>query len=133
MESAIESIPVSKKALWTGRVLSALPVALLLLSAVMKFAQPAGVVEGFKHMGYSQGLAVPLGIVELACTVIYLVPSTSVLGAILLTGYLGGATASTLRVGDQFFPPVLVGVLVWGGLFLRDRRLRELIPLTRRA
>jgi hypothetical protein len=124
---------VSKKALWTGYVLSGLPAALLLFSAVTKLTQAAPVVEGFKHLGYSQGLAVPLGIVEFACTVVYLIPSTSVLGAILLTGYLGGATATTLRVGDQFTPPVIVGVLIWGGLFLRDRRLRELIPLRRSA
>jgi hypothetical protein len=123
------SAPVSKKMLWAGRVMSALPVAMLLMSAVMKFMKPAPVVEGFSHLGLPETLALPLGVLEFACTVVYLIPRTSILGAILLTGYLGGATLATLRVGDAFFAPVIFGVLVWGGLFLRDPRLRALIPL----
>ena len=128
MSSNLQAQPVSKAALWTGWILSILPVLLLLMSGIMKLTRPAPVVEGFTHLGLPLRLALALGILELACTVVYLLPKTSVLGAILLTGYLGGATCATLRVGDLFIPPVLLGVLVWGGLFLRDPRIRALIP-----
>jgi hypothetical protein len=111
--------------------MSALPALLLLMSAVMKFINPPPVVEGFAHLGLPESLALGLGILELVCTVVYLIPQTSVLGAILLTGYLGGATVTQLRVGDPFLMPVVIGALIWGGLFLRDTRLRELIPLRR--
>ena len=131
MQSNPEPAAVSKKLLWTGRILSALPVLMFVFSAVMKFLKPAAVVEGFTHLGYSENLALGLGILELACTVIYVIPRTSVLGAILLTGYLGGAIATHLRVGDPYFSPVILGVLVWGGIFLREARLRVLIPLRR--
>ena len=129
MTETAQTGPVSKKMLWAGRVLSALPVLLLLVSGVGKLMKPAAVVEGFVHLGYAAGMAVPIGIVELACTVVYLIPGTSVLGAILLTGYLGGATATHVRIGEAFITPVLAGVLVWAGLFLRDARLRALLPL----
>lgn len=118
---------------WTGSILSALPVLLLVFSAVMKFLKPAAVLEGFTHLGIPERLALPLGILELACTIIYLVPGSSVLGAILLTGYLGGATLAQLRAGEPFVMPVLIGVLLWGGLFLREPRLRALIPIRRSA
>src|SRR5215831_12639778 len=131
MGSGTETTPVSKTMLWAGRIVSALPVLLLLLSAVMKLVKPAPVVEGFAHLGYPESLALGLGLLELACTVVYVIPRTSVLGAILLTGYLGGATATHVRVGEPFFAPIILGVLVWGGLFLRDEQLRELIPLRR--
>ncbi len=120
---------VSKRMLWAGRIMSALPVLMLLMSAVMKFVKPAPVVEGFEHLGYDTGIATGLGIVELSCTALYVFPRTSYLGAILLTGYLGGATATHVRVGEPFVIPIILGVLVWGGLFLRDPRLRALIPL----
>jgi hypothetical protein len=123
--------PVSRKALWAGYILSALPVLLLLFSAIVKLVKPAPVVQGFAHFGYPESLVLKLGILELACTILYLIPRTSILGAILLTSYLGGATATNVRVGDPFLAPVIVGVLVWGGLFLRDRRLQALIPLRR--
>jgi len=109
--------------------MSALPVLVLLMSAVMKFVQPPAVVEGFKHLGMPESLGIGLGILELLCTVLYVIPRTAVLGAILLTGYLGGAIVSHLRGGDAFIGPFIFGVLVWGGLYLRDRRLRALIPL----
>jgi hypothetical protein len=109
--------------------MSALPVLMLLFSGVMKLMKPAPVVEGFAHLGYPTSLALGLGIIELACTVVYIIPRTSILGAILLTGYLGGATATHLRIGEPFFMPIVLGALVWGGLFLRDERLRALIPL----
>ena len=116
---------VSKKVLWAGRITSALPVLMLLFSSVMKFVKPASVVEGFVRLGYPESLAFGIGIVELACTVLYVIPQTSVLGAILLTGYLGGATATHVRIGEPFYMPILLGTLVWAGLFLRDDRLRE--------
>jgi hypothetical protein len=128
MPSHVQSTPPSKAAHWTGYVITALPVILLLLSAVMKFSDSAPVSRGFVHYGIPARIVVPIGIAELVCTVIYLIPCTSVLGAILLSAYLGGATFTNLRVGDSFIGPVIVGVLLWGGLFLRDTRLRALIP-----
>jgi hypothetical protein len=113
---------------WTGRIMSALPVLLLLFSATLKFLKPPSVAQGFTQLGISENLAQPLAVLEVACTVLYLIPRTSVLGAILLTGYLGGATLTHLRVGQPFYAPVLAGVLVWGGLFLRDPRIKALIP-----
>jgi hypothetical protein len=123
---------VSIKLLWTGRIVSALPVLFLLLDGVMKLFKPAPVVEATTRLGYSEGLIVPLGLVLIVCTLIYAAPLTAVLGAILLTGYLGGAVATHVRAGDPLFPmvfPVLVGVLIWGGLLLRERRLWPLLPL----
>jgi hypothetical protein len=111
--------------------MSALPVVLLVFSGVMKLMKPPAAVDGFKHLGWPVELALPLGILELTCTVIYLIPQTAVLGAILLTGYLGGAIATHVRIGEPFISQSIFGVLVWGGLFLRDPRLRALIPLRR--
>lgn len=122
---------VSKAALWTGRIMSTLPVLLLTFSGIMKLAHPPGLDEGFAHLGIPVSQALALGILELACVIVYLVPRTAILGAILLTGYLGGATAIHVRVGDPFFATPLAGVLIWGGLYLRDPRLRALIPFTR--
>jgi len=129
MQSDTHTAPVSKKMIWAGRIMSALPVLMLLLSGVMKLVKPVAVVEGFVRLGYPESLTVGIGIVELACAALYVVPRTSVLGAILLTAYLGGATATHVRIGEPFFVPILLGVLVWGGLFLRDERLRALLPL----
>lgn len=131
MESDTQTVPTSKRILWAGRIISALPVLLLLFSAVMKLVKPPEVVEGFTRLGYAENLALGIGILELVCTVVYVIPRTSILGAILLTGYLGGATATHVRIGEPFFAPIILGVLVWGGLFLRDGQLRELIPLRR--
>ena len=114
-----------------GYVLSILPCLLLLFSASMKFIKPAGFAEGLEHLGWTEGKMTALGIVEIASTVLYLIPRTSVVGAILLTAYMGGAVATHARVGDPFYTQILVGVFVWGGLFLRDARIRELIPLKR--
>ena len=119
----------SPKMLWAGWGMSALPVLLLLFSGVMKLIKPATVVEGFVNLGYPDSLALGIGIAELTSTVLYAIPRTSVLGAILLTGYLGGATASHVRIGEPFTMAILMGVLVWGGLSLRDERLRALLPL----
>lgn len=119
---------------WVGRVLSALPVLALTMSGVMKLLQPKELVDGFQKFGYSLDLAAPIGIVELICTLLYAIPQTAVLGAILLTGYLGGAVATHVRVGDpvsQWLPPVVLGVILWTGLYLRDSRIRELAPWRR--
>jgi hypothetical protein len=125
------SPPASKGALWTGRILSALPALFLLFDAAMKLVKPAFVVEATVTLGYSESVILPLGAVLLVCTVLYLAPRTSVLGAILLTGYLGGAVATHVRHEDSLFEilfPVIFGALLWGGLALRDTRLRSLVP-----
>jgi hypothetical protein len=126
---AASTVLTSKKVLWVGRIMSAIPVLMLLLSGVLKLIRPAFVIEGFVQLGYPESLAVGLAVVELACAALYVIPRSSVLGAILLTGYLGGATATHVRIGEPFFIPILLGVLVWSGLFLRDERLRALLPL----
>ena len=114
---------------WAGRILTALPCVALIPSAGMKLSAPAEFITNFEKMGYSAAVATPLGVVELLCVIVYLVPSTSALGAILLTGYLGGAIATHVRVGEAFLAPLLIGVMVWGGLYFRDERLRKLLPL----
>jgi hypothetical protein len=123
----------SKPALWSGRILTGLLAAFFLLDAVAKFFKPAPVVEGTIKLGYSEGVILPLGIVLLTCTLLYLLPRTAVLGAILLTGYLGGAVATHVRVGDPLFShtlfPIYFGIALWLSLYLRDPRLRELVPL----
>lgn len=123
---------VSQKTLWAGRIMSFLPAALLLLDAVGKLVKPAPVVEATLKSGYAESTILPLGIVLLVCTVLYLIPKTAILGAILLTGYLGGAVATHVRAGDTLFIilfPAFFGALLWGGLYLRDARLRRLIPM----
>jgi hypothetical protein len=132
MGSDTQTAPVSKAALWAGRILSAVGALFMLLDGVMKLVKPGFVVEATVRLGYPEGVILGLGIVLTASTVLYLVPRTSVLGAILLTGYLGGAVASHVRLGEGPFPvlfPVLFGALLWGGLVLRDARLRALLPL----
>ena len=122
--------PVSKGAFWTGWVLSGLVTLMLSLGVVQSFLRTPQVIEGFTKFGYPESLLLPIAIIELLCAVIYLIPRTSVLGAILLTGYMGGAVATHLRIGDPLYVvPIIVGVVVWGALFLRDTRLRALIPL----
>ena len=131
MQPGNEVGPVSKGALWAGRIMSGLPVLFLLVDGAMKLVKPAPVVEATVRLGYSASVILPLGIVLLGCTVLYLIPRTSILGAILLTGYLGGAVATHVRAGEGAFPvlfPVVFGVLLWGGLWFRDQRLRALIP-----
>jgi hypothetical protein len=133
MQSGTEVSPVSKKKLWAGRIVSALVVAMLLSSGVMKLIKPAAVVEEFARLGYPESVIFAIGIIELVCAAVYVVPRSSILGAILVTGYLGGATATHVRIGDPFFMPVVIGIAAWGGLFLRDGRLRALIPLQTRT
>jgi hypothetical protein len=128
MGPGTQTAPVSKKMLWAGRIISALPVAVLLLSGTMKLLKPPEIAKQFVALGFKESVLLPLGIVELTCTALYVIPPTSVLGAILLTGYLGGAIVTHLRAGENFIPQIGFGVLVWLGLFLRDARLRALIP-----
>jgi hypothetical protein len=132
MQSPTQTSETPKKMLWAGHIVSGLVALFFLLDATLHLMKPAQVVEAFARLGYPLTLAVVLGVVELVCVLLYVIPRTSILGAILLTGYLGGAVASHLRVGSSLFGetlfPVYFGVLVWGGLFLRDGRLRALIP-----
>ncbi len=130
MQAAAPSAPLSKKWLWAGRVISALIVVFLLFNSIVALRKGPQVVEGIAHLGYPD-LARTIGILMLACTVLYAIPRTSIVGAILLTGYLGGATASHVRIGEPFWIPVVVGVLVWAGLYLRDHRVAALVPLRR--
>jgi len=131
MEAVIENTPApaSKKMLWAGYIASALPVLLLLFSAAGKFFKPEGMETNIEPLGWRMDQMTVLGIVELACVVVYLIPQTAVLGAILLTEYLGGATAAHARIGDPFFIPIIAGMLVWLGIYLRDGRIRDLLPL----
>ena len=119
----------SKKMLWTGYGITVLAVGMLLFSATMKLMKPQAVVQEFTRLGYSENVILGIGLVELVCTILYFIPRTSVLGAVLLTAYLGGATATHLRIADPFIPPIIAGVLVWAGLYLRDLRVRALLPL----
>jgi len=137
MPSDTQTAPVSKGGLWAGRIMSGLVVAFLAVDVVTKFVTPAPapVVETFAHLGWSLSLAPVLGTILLVSTALYVVPITSVFGAILLTGYLGGAVSTHLRAGDPLFSHVLfptyLGVLLWGGLSLREERLRALLPFRR--
>jgi len=125
--------PVSRGRLWTGRIMSALPALFLFVDGVGKLVKPAPVVEGTVQLGYPESVLLGLGIVLLTCTVLYVIPRTAVFGAILLTGYLGGAIATHVRIGSPLFSHVLFGaylaLFVWGGLYFRDPRVRVLIPL----
>jgi hypothetical protein len=133
MQSMTQAAPVSKAAQWTGWVLSAIPVLMILMASLMKLVKAAAVVEAMARAGIPENLIVPVGVIELICIVIYLIPSTSILGAILMTGLLGGATMTGLRAGDPSFPmPIVMGVLAWAGLWLREPRLKLLIPLRRK-
>ena len=131
MQSDAQPAPTSKGMLWAGRIMSGIPSLFLLMDGIMKLVKPAPVVEATVKLGYPESVIFGLGIVLLASTVVYLIPRTSVLGAILLTGYLGGAVATHVRVGEGLFSilfPVIFGALLWGGLVLRDARLRSILP-----
>ena len=119
----------SGKIVWTGRVITGLVSLLFLFSAAMKFVGGAEVKEGMAHLGLPESMVIPLGILEAACALIYLIPATSVLGAILLAGYMGGAICTHWRVGDPFVGQIAIALVVWLGLYLREPRLRALIPI----
>ena len=129
MQSDSATAPVSRKMRWAGYIVSALPAGGLVLSAAMKFIQPPEMADQMDKLGWSMDMALMLGILELSCVIIYLIPRTAVLGAILLTGFLGGAIATHVRIDDNFVAPIIVSVLAWLGLYLRDARIRALIPL----
>ena len=119
----------SPKLVWTGRVVSVLAVLPFVPSAAMKLLQHPEVVKGMAHLQLPESMILPLGILEIFCVLVYAVPRTAVLGAILLTGYLGGAMLTHLRMGEVVYMHVALGVLLWLGLFLREPRLRDLLPL----
>jgi uncharacterized membrane protein YphA (DoxX/SURF4 family) len=121
----------SRRAVWTGRAISTLASLLFLFSAVMKLRGGPELAKGFAHLGLPDSMAVPLGILEIACAVAYLIPATSALGAILLAGYVGGAICTHWRAGDPFIVQIALGIVVWLGLYLREPRLKALIPLRR--
>ena len=122
-------VAASGKIVWVGRVISVLVSLLFAMSAFMKLKGGAEVMQGMAHLGLPESLIMPLAILEISCVVIYLIPATSVLGAILLTGYIGGAICTDWRVGDPFFIQIALGIFVWLGLYLRENRLKALIPL----
>lgn len=119
----------SKGSLWTGRVLSALPVLLMIATALFGFFDPAVVTAGVVKYGYPAQFAMKLCALELICALLYAIPQTAVFGAIMVTAYFGGAVATHVRVGEPFYIPVIVAIVMWIGLYLRDQRLRALVPL----
>jgi DoxX-like family len=135
LETSAEIRAITSKAqLWTGRVLSVLSILFLLFDAVGKFARPVPVVDAFARLGIPISLSTSVGILLLACTILYAFPRTAVLGAVLLTGYLGGAVAIHMRAGSTAFEtafPVIFGVLAWSGLYLRSCSLRKIFPVFR--
>lgn len=127
--AAVTSRPVAPVS-WPGRVLSGIVIAFLAFDAIIHILKPAPVVDAFTQLGYPLRLAVGLGVIELICTLLYAIPRTSFAGALLLTGYLGGAIATQLRIDAGWFPtlfPIIIGAVLWGGLALRDSRVRGLL------
>lgn len=131
MQSGNQTSQVSKKRLWAGRIISGLTVLFLLFDCVVKLLKLAVAIEATARLGYPESLVFGIGVAEFVCTILYVIPRTSVFGAILLTGYLGGATATHVRIGDPFFFPIVFGALIWAGLWLRNDQLRTFIPLRR--
>ncbi len=133
MPSATQTAPASRTSLWAGRILTALVVSFLLFDCTIKLMKLAPAVEGTGRLGYQVSLVPVIGLILLVCTALYVTPSTAILGGIFLTGYLGGAVASQLRIGEPLlshvFFPIYFAVLLWGGLYLREPRLRALFPL----
>jgi hypothetical protein len=127
MQSTIQTTATTKPMLWTGRILTTLAALFLLFDGVTHVIQIAPVAEAMTQLGYPVNLALTIGIIQIVCLLLYLVPPTSLLGAILLTAYLGGAVATNLRIGAPLFSnilfPVYVALFIWGGLYLRDERL----------
>jgi hypothetical protein len=129
--SAIQPAPTGKGMRWTGRILGGMAAAMLLLDGVMKIVKPELVVKATTQLGFPESCISGIGIALVVCVIVYIIPRTAVLGAMLITGYLGGAVATHVRAGNGWFEilmPVIFGVFVWAGLFLRDARLRALVP-----
>jgi hypothetical protein len=118
-------------AVWAARILTAIPIFMLTMSGVMKLAQPPQVIDEFVgRLGYPRATVPLIGLLELACVIVYAIPRTAVLGAVLITGYIGGAIATHVRVSDPaFIAPLFIALLAWAGLYLREPRLRPLLPL----
>ena len=128
---ALELIPVTRTHVWTGRVISGLAVAFLLVDGAMKLWKPAPVMEATRQLGLPDSDIVGIGVLLLVCTLLHLVPRTAIFAAVLLTGYLGGAVATQLRAGNGWFNllfPVIIGALIWLGIWLRDPRARTVFP-----
>jgi hypothetical protein len=132
-----ETLELSKGRIWTGRIIGGLVTLFLLFDAAMKFVRPVPVIQAFARTGWPTELSLPLGVILLTCTVLYVIPRTTVLGAILLTGYLGGAVATNLRLENPLFSntlfPVYFGVLIWVSELLLNPWLREFFPLVKRS
>jgi hypothetical protein len=122
-------LAASGKVVWVGRAISVLASLLFLMSAFLKLKDGPEMMKGIAHLGLPESMVVPLAILEISCVVIYLIPATSVLGAILLTGYIGGAICTHWRAGDPFVVQIVLGIFVWLGLYLRENRLKALIPV----
>ena len=135
MSTNAQSIASRSTMLWVGWILSGLTILFMLFDGASKLAMEHHVVEATAQIGYPLDVIRPLGIILLVCTILYAIPRTAIFGAVLLTGYLGGAVASKVRIEDPLFGSILFGayfgLLAWGGLYLRDERLRALIPLRR--
>lgn len=132
MQSGAQAVPVANGRLWAGRIISALVVLFLVFDGVTKVMKVKAVLDASAQLGYPVSAIVGIGITLLVCTAFYVIPQTSVLGAILLTAYLGGAVATQVRVGNPMFEtlfPIIFGALAWAGIFLREGRLGALIPL----
>src|SRR5579863_658591 len=131
MQARTEANTVSKGRFWTGRIISALVVLFLLFDSITKVMRVGAVMEASAQLGYPAKTIFTIGIILLVCTVFYIIPQTAVLGAILPTGYLGGAVAANLRIGTSMFNtlfPIVFAALAWTGIFLRESRLGALIP-----
>jgi len=131
-QTATQDLRTSKAMLWAAYSISALAVLFLIFDSVIKVLKLAPAVEATTQLGYPESLVISIGVIELVCLAVYVIPRTAILGAILLTGFLGGATATNLRAGTPLFNvvfPLIIGALLWGGIYLRDQRLRALVPL----
>lgn len=131
MESNLQLSPVSKTQLWTGWIITGLVGLFLLFDAIVKLILINEVIEASVRLGYPENTMFGIGLVLLISTILYLIPKSAVLGAILLTAYLGGAVTTHVRVGDPFYFPIVMGILVWIGIYLREKRLKLVVPLRR--
>jgi hypothetical protein len=135
MSSVFQPAPLARQWIWTGRILSGFMVLFLLFDGIIKFMKIQPVIDTFAQLGWPIKFAVPIGIIDVACAVLYAIPRTAVLGALLLTGLLGGAIATHVRIESPLFSHTLFGVymglVAWGALYLREPRLRALLPLSR--
>jgi hypothetical protein len=133
MQTATDIATPSKSRIWTGRILSILAILFLLFDGIMKLVRPLPVTQAMTQLGFPPDLSIPIGIILLLCTALYAIPATSVLGAVLLTGYLGGAVVSQLRIGASLFGstlfPIYFAVLIWASVYLLEPRLRAVFPM----